>query len=233
MIKTAIFDFDGTLADTLPLCREAFRRTVRDLDGRILQDEEIERHFGPDDLGVVQRLLPERPDLHERGLELFLRHYRGLHADWAPAPFPGTAALLTELRRRGVKLAMVTGKRRESADFSLQFFHLEEFFPVLETGSPEGGVKPDRIRRALVRLDSSAEEAVYVGDAPSDVDACKTVPIRIIAAGWAPNADVKGLEERHPDDLLTRFEDLERFFREDGGEKRETPSRPNPVCTPL
>ena len=48
MIKTAIFDFDGTLADTIPLCREAFRRAIRKLDGRILTDEEIERQFCPD-----------------------------------------------------------------------------------------------------------------------------------------------------------------------------------------
>ena len=39
MIKTAIFDFDGTLADTIPLCREAFRRAIRKLDGRILTDD--------------------------------------------------------------------------------------------------------------------------------------------------------------------------------------------------
>ena len=78
---------------------------------------------------------------------------------------------------------------------------------------PEGGVKTDRINRALKRLGASAREAVYIGDSPSDVDACRAVPVRIIAAGWAPGADVKGLEERRPDWLLTRFEDLEPFFR--------------------
>ena len=217
MIKPAIFDFDGTLADTIPLCREAFRHAVREQDGRTLTDEEIERQFGPDDLGVIQRLLPGKPELHEKGRELFLRYYHELHPELAPTPFPGAAGLLHALRSRGIRLAMVTGKRLESAEISLQFFHLAEFFPILETGSPEGGVKPDRIRRALDRLDSSAGEAIYIGDSPTDVDACRAVPIRILAAGWAAEADVKGLEERKPDYLLTRFEDLDRFFREHDG----------------
>ena len=190
MIKTAIFDFDGTLADTIPLCREAFRRAIQKLDGRILTDEEIERQFGPDDLGVIQKLIPGKPELHERGRELFIHYYRKLHADLAP------------------------GKRLESAKISLQFFHLSEFFPILETGSPEGGVKPDRIKRALSRLNAVASEAIYIGDAPTDVDACRSVPIRILSAGWAAEADIKGLREKKPDFLLTRFEDLERFFRE-------------------
>lgn len=182
-----------------------------------MTDEEIERQFGPDDLGVIQRLLPGKPELHEKGRELFLRYYHELHPELAPTPFPGAAGLLHALRSRGIRLAMVTGKRLESAEISLQFFHLAEFFPILETGSPEGGVKPDRIRRALDRLDSSAGEAIYIGDSPTDVDACRAVPIRILAAGWAAEADVKGLEERKPDYLLTRFEDLDRFFREHDG----------------
>ena len=76
---------------------------------------------------------------------------------------------------------MVTGKRLESADISLRFFHLDEFFPILETGSPEGGIKPDCIKRALNRLNSTAEEAIYIGDSPTDVDACRVVPIRILS----------------------------------------------------
>ncbi|MFR4437885.1 MAG: HAD family hydrolase, partial [Akkermansia muciniphila] len=124
------------------------------------------------------------------------------------------AELLSTLRNLGIRLAMVTGKRLESAEISLQFFHLSEFFPILETGSPEGGVKPDRIKRALSRLNAVASEAIYIGDAPTDVDACRSVPIRILSAGWAAEADINGLREKKPDFLLTRFEDLERFFRE-------------------
>lgn len=181
-----------------------------------MTDEEIERQFGPDDLGVIQRLLPGKPELHEKGRELFLRYYHELHPELAPTPFPGAADCCTPCAA-AASVWPCHRQTLESAEISLQFFHLAEFFPILETGSPEGGVKPDRIRRALDRLDSSAGEAIYIGDSPTDVDACRAVPIRILAAGWAAEADVKGLEERKPDYLLTRFEDLDRFFREHDG----------------
>lgn len=195
MIKTAIFDFDGTLADTIPLCREAFRRAIQKLDGRILTDEEIERQFGPDDLGVIQKLIPGKPELHERGRELFIHYYRKLHADLAPAPFPGTAELLSTLRNLGIRLAMVTGKRLESAEISLQFFICPNF-SYSGNRLPGGRRKPDRIKRALSRLNAVASEAIYIGDAPTDVDACRSVPIRILSAGWAAEADIKGLREK-------------------------------------
>ena len=66
----------------------------------------------------------------------------------------------------------------------------------------------------MSRLNAVASEAIYIGDAPTDVDACRSVPIRILSAGWAAEADINGLRKKKPDFLLTRFEDLERFFRE-------------------
>ncbi len=212
MIKTAIFDFDGTLADTPPLCYEAFRRSVHDLVGRLPSDEEVERCFGPDDLGVIQLLIPERPDLHEAGRALYVKHYEQLHAVLAPAPFHGAADLLRHLQGLGIQLAMVTGKAIETADISLRFYGLKEFFPVIETGSPAGGVKPERIRSAMARLNTCPADTVYIGDAPTDVDACREVGIRILAAAWGPNADKARLEARRPDYLLSRFEDMKAFF---------------------
>lgn len=148
MIKTAIFDFDGTLADTIPLCLEAFRRAVNDLDGRVLTDREIERNFGPDDLGVIRKLFPGKPEWHEHGRELFIHYYQELHAEMGSRSVSRHGRIAPQSPQQRIRLAMVTGKRRESADISLKFFHLDGFFPVLETGSPEGGVKTDRINRA-------------------------------------------------------------------------------------
>ncbi len=216
MIKTAIFDFDGTLADTPPLCYEAFRRSVHDLVGITPTDSEVEACFGPDDLGVIQLLIPNRPDLHEQGRALYVKHYAELHEQLAPAAFKGAAELLKYLQDNGIQLAMVTGKAIETADISLRFYGLNDFFPVVETGSPTGGVKPDRIRSAMARLKADPDSTIYVGDAPTDVDACRQVGIRILAAAWGPNVALEALKARNPDYLLTRFADLKDFFKQHG-----------------
>ncbi len=46
-IKAVIFDLDGTLADTLPLCIQAFRQSVEPLIKRSISDDDIIATFGP------------------------------------------------------------------------------------------------------------------------------------------------------------------------------------------
>ncbi len=44
-MKAVLFDFDGTLANTLPLCFHAFHNVFMEYDGRNLSDEEIKSMF--------------------------------------------------------------------------------------------------------------------------------------------------------------------------------------------
>ncbi len=208
MIRAVLFDLDGTLADTLPLCLEAFRKTVKDLTGRCPADGDISCYFGPSDRGVLRKLLEREPELQERALPLFLHYYESLHETMAPSPFPGAEELLTALLDKGMRLGMVTGKDPESADISLKRFGLDKFFPEPETGSPHAVIKAQGIRRLLNRFELSPEEALYVGDAPSDVIACREAGIPVAAAAWADTADHQALKALAPDYFLTRFRDL-------------------------
>lgn len=206
MVRGVIFDLDGTLADTLPLCVESFRRVVEFCSGRKLADEEITRHFGPSDRGVLARLLPGE-DV-ERLENLFMENYTFLHLDMAPEPFPGVPELLEALKRKKFRLAMVTGKDDDSVGVTLDVYNLEDVFEYVETGSPERVVKGECIGRVLDAWGMSPDEAVYVGDAVSDIEACREVRVKVIAAAWAPSADVEALRRAEPDFLLTDMSEL-------------------------
>ena len=199
MIRGVIFDLDGTLGDTLPVCYRAFARVLGSRLGRAFTDSEIHSMFGPSEEGILARLCPDDPD---GALEEYLAEYRSAHAA-CPRPFSGMPEVLEGLHRRGVRLAIVTGKGPRSARISLDAFDLGSFFPVVEAGSPVGGVKPAAMRRVLSRWGLAAGRAAGVGDSPSDIRAAKEVGIASVAAAWAPSADVEGLAACCPDRLLT------------------------------
>lgn len=204
MLAGAIFDLDGTLGDTLPVCFRAFARVLEGRLGRSFSDGEIRAAFGPSEEGVLRRLCP---DDAEAALEEYLAEYRRAHRD-CPRPFAGMAETLGWLRGRGIQLAVVTGKGPRSARISLETLQLTEFFPLVETGSPAGGVKPAAMRRVLEAWRLPPERVVGIGDSPSDVRAAREAGIVSVAAAWAPGSDAEALAASEPERLFRRVEAL-------------------------
>lgn len=206
--KAIIFDLDGTIADTLPLCIAAFRKSVEPLLGKALSDEEIIATFGPSEEGTIRKLIPEH---EEAGVAAYLQHYNDLHHT-CPAAFPGIEQLLQWLADRNVQLAMVTGKGIHSTRLSLKQFGLVNYFDILETGWPEGPNKVNGIRAVLKRLELDAEDALYVGDAPSDIRYCKQIGIPIAAVAWASTTNSHELQALNPDFLFTSVADFQNWL---------------------
>lgn len=204
-VKALIFDLDGTIADTLPLCISAFRASIEPLIQRSLSDEEIIATFGPSEEGTIMALAP---DSYEAGISSYLRFYEELH-EKCPNPFEGIADILEEMSNKGIRMAMVTGKGEHSTKISLDLFSLGRYFPIIETGSPSGPRKVQGITSVLDQwTDIEKSEIVYVGDAPSDIIACRQVGISIVAAAWADTAEPEVLRNMHPDELFLRIGDF-------------------------
>ena len=190
LLRGLIFDLDGTLGDTLPLCIEAFRRTIEPLSGRSLTDREIMDTFGPSEEGTIRQLIP---DHYTAGVRDYLRYYAELH-DLCPAPFPGITELLDVLRQRNLRLGMVTGKGEHSTRITLRRFGLTGYFDPVETGRPEGPGKPQGLRRVLAAWpDIAPQELLYLGDAPSDIRACQETGVPVAAVLWANTTEAAEL----------------------------------------
>ncbi len=210
-IKVVIFDLDGTLANTLPLCIQAFRKSLEPLINRSISDAEIIATFGPSEEGTIMALAPMH---YEKAVSDYLHYYEQLH-NMCPVPFDGIQEILQTLKDKAVRIAMVTGKGKHSTDISLRYFELTHFFERIETGSPSGGRKAEAIKIIIDGLaDIKNEEVIYVGDAPSDITASRKAGSPVVAAAWANTAEPEKLQELKPDELFYTVKDFKNWLLE-------------------
>jgi HAD superfamily hydrolase (TIGR01549 family) len=204
VFKGFIFDLDGTLGDTLPICLEAFRLTFQKFTGKIFADDEISVFFGRTEEGIVYQVVLDNA---LSAVEFYLKTYERLHQSLT-APFPGIKEVLSLLRKKGVRLAVVTGKGPDSAVVSMKYLGLQSYFEYLETGTPAGSNKPEAVLQVLQRWGIRPDEAVYVGDTLYDMEAALSAGVHPFGAGWAPKA---ALSPQNPGAALIVFTTVKQF----------------------
>ena len=209
MLKAVLFDLDGTIGNTLPLCLTAFRESIEPLAGRSLTDEEIVGTFGPSEEGTIAVLLPER---QAEGVNHYLLRYEELHCRW-PSPFEGIPEILAYLKAKRLFVGLITGKGERSTNLTLRNYELENYFDVVKTGASSGPVKDRRIEEVIKEFSLDRKGILYVGDAPSDVKACRDCNIKIAAAAWAPTANAAELQQMRPDFLFSSVAAFSEFLR--------------------
>lgn len=210
-LKAALFDFDGTLGDTLALCLKAAHLAVEPLLGRAVSDSEILATFGPSEEGAFRKLVP--PEIYDSALSAYVSRCRDLLLEF-PELFPGIRELLHDLKKRGLILGLVTGRGRLTCDDALKFYGIFDLFDQIEVGEEAGPNKPKCFARILNRFQLNPLETVYVGDSPSDIWACRETGIPVLAAAWASTASAEELAEHSPDRIFLKVEELQKWFTE-------------------
>ena len=202
---------DGTLGDTVALCVEAYRQTTYEVSGRMPSAEEVMGLFGISDRGVLGGLLGMGYDAPELPVEHFVKVYERLHDTLAPAPYEGAVQALKNLRAKGLKVGLLTGKEPHTANPTIARYGMEGLFDLILTGKPTHNCKDECLLEAMATWGMSADEIIYVGDAPTDIDHCRRVGVRIINAAWGSHAasEEAACQARCPDYRLTQFSELE------------------------
>jgi len=209
MIKAMIFDLDGTIGNTLPLCIKAFRQAIETFMKGHISDEEIIATFGPSEEGTIHSLIPNQ---YEEGLEKYLHYYKLFHNE-CPKAFDGIVEIIKYLKQKGIRIAMVTGKGKKSTDITLEQYEIGDLFEQVETGSITGSVKLAGISSVLQYFEIKQEEAYYVGDAPTDITAARQAGVRMISAAWAETAEIEKLKNLKPDYIFSTIPEFAEFCK--------------------
>ena len=205
--STLIFDLDGTLADTLPLIYEAFNDAFEPVTGKQMTPEEIRGLFGPPDNYVIRGALD--PEHHEAAIDRYVSTYERRHRDLVEL-FDGMDRLLANLHEQGVKLAVVTGKSRNTALMTLDILGVLERFDVVYAGDDVERQKPDPMALVLALSDLAHNDrasAAMIGDSAADVIAGKGAGITTIGVLWG-SPDHSELLAAGPDIVCGSVADL-------------------------
>jgi pyrophosphatase PpaX len=185
-IKAVIFDFDGTLADTLPVCFYAFQEVFKRFDNLDVSDEEIKAMFGPSETGIIRGNLLNGN--HDQAIELYYQKYSDKHGDLVQEN-EEIRDLLQILKNKDYKLGIVTGKARRSLDISLDCLNMKGLFDVIITGDDVTMPKPhpEGIMKALELLGVQNNEAIFIGDSDADILAGLQAEVQTFGVQWLPN----------------------------------------------
>ena len=184
MIKTIIFDLDGTLLNTLTDLQVSTNYALSQFGLATRSEEEIRSFLGSGARVLVERALPnDKKDMLEEVLPVFKAHYDE-HKEDNTAPYAGIAEMLNQVKDAGYKMAIVSNKYDDAVK------HIkDEFFPLVDFALGEGnGIKtkpdPSGVFYAIEQLGAKVEESVYVGDSEVDYATAKNSGLPFIAVSW-------------------------------------------------
>ncbi len=193
-VKVIIFDFDGTLADTLEVLRNIINRLAGEFGYKPASEADLDR---------LQNLT-SREIIKHSGIAIFkipslLRRVKGelnkeIHA---VLPIKGIEEVLRELKQKGYRLGILTSNSRENVKIFLENYNLIDLFDYIYSGSTIFG-KSKVMRGFLKREKLAPQEVIYVGDEVRDIEAAKKSQIGMIAVSWGFHSK-QALAAQQPD----------------------------------
>lgn len=197
-----IFDFDGTIANTLPQSLEVINRLLKRSDNP-LAERDLSKILKLDSLreilsavGVSRLQLPYY-------VYKFRKEMKNVVTD--ADVFKGMEEALGYLYDRAT-LHIVSSNSTENIKVFLEYHGIAEYFDVIEGGVSLFG-KPRALRRTIKRLGIKKRSVLYVGDEVRDIVACKKVALDIASVAWGPTPKSR-LKKAEPTYLLTKPKQL-------------------------
>ena len=206
MYKNILFDFDGTVFDTVEGITKSVRYAINKygLDAEL---EELRCFAGPPLTDMFAEKFGFSKEQAVEAVEFYRERYRpiGLYEGQI---FPGVKELLFRLREEGFRLAVASSKPQPMIEELMRREEIYDCFHVV-CGSLDDAhnSKQEIVRRALRELGAAEEESVLVGDTKYDVIGAHQCSIACIGVQYGYAAPGE-LEEHGVDFLVKNTQEL-------------------------
>lgn len=190
-IKYIIFDFDGTIADTLTQFIEVANKLAPVFNYKTISDlDEIRNKTSKEIIKYLCIPLLKIPFLLKRIKDDFSTRINEVR------PFDNIAKVLIDLKDEGYKLYILSSNNKDNVKNFLIRYDINFFEDIAGDCSLFG--KYLIINRLLKKHHIPTKQAIYVGDEVRDIQAAHKSKIRVISVGWGFSSP-KVLAKYHPD----------------------------------
>lgn len=195
-VNTVIFDFDGTLANSvdlmfelynshtdefgyLPIAREEFPAMRRMGYAKAMRTKKIKARRLPKIALTLSREMHDRMDV--------------------VSPYKGVVEMLNRLKEQGMTIGVLTSNQTPLVNEFFKKHSFPDFDFVVSEKTIFG--KDKALKKIIKRYELERSQIVYVGDEPRDITASRKAKVKVIGVSWGL-AGTEGFEKVKPDYLV-------------------------------
>ena len=214
-----IFDFDGTLIDSIPDLTLAINKMLSHYDIKPLTIEEATPFIGNGAKTLVERALKHAmqtekvtEELFEEAFEIYFSAYRNALCVETYL-YPGVMETLEYLHNKGYTLAICTNKPTEFIEPILNELSIKQFFKywIGENALPEKKPNAAPLLYLAAKMNIDVKKCVMIGDSKNDIKAAKNAGMESIGVSYGYNYN-EHISDYNPTKVVDNFAELQSLF---------------------
>jgi phosphoglycolate phosphatase len=182
MKKLLVFDFDGTLVDTIDDITHSLNKALLELGGKELKRQDIVDYIGSSLSELIEVALEGTSIKLDSTRERFIEIYKD-HLLVKSRPYDGIENMLEELNEYNVKKVLLTNKMLVSTNRMFNHFGWNKYFDMIVCPETYNIRKPNpgSLIKILEHFNLDFKDALMVGDTEIDIGVAKAINIESIA----------------------------------------------------
>lgn len=210
---TVIFDLDGTLLNTIEDLTDSVNFTCRHFGYDEYDIDTIKTFVGNGIRKLLERAIPggtENPK-YEEAYQVFCVHYnKNCHNK--TRPYDGIIKLLSDLKKKGCNLAIVSNKNHNAVlELNKEFFGDYITVAVGQSDTTKKKPAPDTVLTAMTAFHAEKTQTLYIGDSEVDKLTADNTGIDCVLVSWGFR-EREALEQLKPILLADTPKQIERLF---------------------